>query len=217
MFSTLLLLSGCGGYEVKNIAKSDINLVTDEFIFETRAQVRELMLKLYGRNPGQLQRGRVETVEDRLRQLRDTPGPLDFKELASRQEIDALELVFDPGFEGDRVFALTVGLGGMLRRAYGYDTETFMFDSLDSDALQTSARNIEILIWRLKNNRQSDGSPFLVTSEYRGSIDNLSFERLFGKIIALQDMMATIASDAGNRRVTKAVHTATSVFIPLPI
>jgi hypothetical protein len=56
-----------------------------------------------------------------------------------------------------------------------------------------------------------------VTAEYRGTIDNLSFERLFGKLIALQDMMARIAGDAGNRRVTKAVHTATSVFIPLPI
>ena len=212
-----LALSACGGYELKNLAKSDINLVTDEFIRETRALVLELTAKLYGRNPDQLQRGKVHSVEGRLQQLRDTPGPLVFFELGRAEDIAALELVFDPGFSGDRVFALTVGLGGMLRRAYGYNTESFLFDSLNAATLETSARNIEILHWRQKNNRQPDGAPFLITSEYQGVVDNLSFERLFGKLIALQDMMARIASDAGDRRVTKVVHTATSVFIPLPL
>ncbi len=210
-------LPGCGGYELKNLAKSDINMVTDEFILETRRLVRELMSKLYGRNPDQLRRGAVNTAEGRLQQLQETPGPLAFRELEGTQEIAALELVFDPEFEGDRVFALIVGLGGMLRRAYGYDTEYYLFDALDPAVLETSARNTEILLWRLKHNRRDDGAPFLITSEYQGRIDNLSFERLFGKLIALQDMMARIAGDAGDRRVTKAVHTATSVFIPLPI
>jgi len=208
---------GCGGYEVRNLAKSDIDLVTDEFIRETRLLVSQLMRKFYARNPDQLSRGALRTVDDRLRQLRDTPGPLSFRELSQTQEISALELVFQEAFTGDRVFALIVGLGGMLRRAYGYNTESFILDSLDSEALATSARNIEILLWRLKNNRQSTGAPFLISSEYLGKTDNLSFERLFGKLIALQDMMSRIAGDAGDRRVTKVVHTATSVFIPLPI
>ncbi|WOJ96289.1 hypothetical protein R0137_13680 [Congregibacter brevis] len=219
-FTALLLVSmleGCGGYEVKNLAKSDIDLVTDEFIGETRLLVRELMGKFYARNPDQLLRGSLANVEDRLRQLSDTPGPLSFEELSYAQEIAALELVFQESFTGDRVFALTVGLGGMLRHAYGYNSESFMFDSLDSQALSTSARNIEILLWRLKNNRKPNGEPFLISSEYRGRTDNLSFERIFGKLIALQDMMSRIAGDAGDRRVTKVVHTATSVFIPLPI
>ncbi|WP_439101059.1 hypothetical protein [Congregibacter sp.] len=211
------LLGGCGAYEVKNLVKSDIDLVTDEFIAETRLLVRELMGKFYARNPDQLRRGAISNAEDRLRQLQDTPGPLAFEELGYAQEIAALELVFEDTFSGDRVFALTVGLGGMLRRAYGYNTESFLFDSLDSQALSTSARNIEILLWRLKNNRNSAGAPFLISSEYRGRTDNLSFERIFGKLIALQDMMSRIARDAGDRRVTKVVHTATSVFIPLPI
>jgi len=210
-------LAACGGYEIKNLAKSDINLVTDEFIAETRGLVRELMVKLYGRNPRQLTRGAVSTVDDRVRQLDDTPGPLTFDELGAAREIAALELVFDPDFAGDRVFALIVGLGGMLRRAYGYNTESYLFDSLNAGILKTSARNTEILAWRLRNNRLPSGEPFLITSEYRGVIDNLSFERLFGKLIALQDMMARIAGDAGDRTVTKVVHTATSVFIPLPI
>lgn len=219
-FSCLLLgsiLGGCSGYEVKNLIKSDIDLVTDEFITETRLLVKGLMSKFYARNPDQLTRGALNSVADRLSQLQDTPGPLSFRELSYAQEIAALELVFKEGFRGDRVFALIVGLGGMLRRAYGYNTESYLLDTLDPDLLSTSARNIEILLWRLKNNRRSNGEPFLISSEYRGQIDNLSFERIFGKLIALQDMMSRIAGDAGDRRVTKVVHTASSVFIPLPI
>lgn len=215
--SMLSFLSACSGYDVKNLAKSDVNLVTDEFIAETRSLVIELMVKLYGRNPDQLRRGKINTVEGRLVQLRDAPTSLGFSELGNVQEIAALNRVFNPSFTGDRVFLLTVGLGGMLRRAYGYNTESYMFDQLEYDVLETSARNTEILAWRLKNNRRPDGRHFLITSEYQGRVDNLSFERLFGKLIALQDMMARIAGDAGDRRVTKAVHTATSVFIPLPL
>ena len=105
-----LLLSGCGGYELKNLAKSDIDLVTDEFIAETRSLVRELTVKLYKRNPDQMRKVPGMTLEKRLFQLLNSPGELNFEELAGRQETDALELVFNPHFDGDRVFALVVGL-----------------------------------------------------------------------------------------------------------
>ena len=211
------MLTACGGYELKNLAKSDIDMVTDEFIDESRRLVQELTVKLYKRNPSELKKNPGMTIDMRLAQLRSQPGPLNFVELAGKQEIAALELVFDPGFKGDRVFALVVGLGGMLRYAYGYNPELFLFDSLDSDRLVASAHNVEVLLWRLKHSRRSDDSHFLITSEYRGVIDNLSFERLFGKLILLQEMMARIAGDASHRHVNKVVHTASSVFMPLPI
>ena len=107
--------------------------------------------------------------------------------------------------------------GGMLRHAYGYNDELFLFDSLDSEVLLTSARNVEVLLWRLKNTRRPDGEALLVTHEYRGVTDNLSFERLFGKIIILQEMMARIAGDADDRRVNSAARAVGSVFIPLPM
>ncbi len=212
-----LLLSACGGYEIKNLAKSDIDLVADEFIDESRRLVRELTIKLYQRNPGELAKNPGMTLEKRLFQLLNNPGELSFEELAGRQETDALELVFNPHFDGDRVFALVVGLGGMLRHAYGYNDELFMLDTLRPEPLLTSAHNVEVLSWRLRNSRQANDEPFLVTSEYRGVVDNLSFERLFGKLIVLQEMMARIAGDADDRRVNKVVHAAGSMFIPLPI
>jgi len=212
-----LCLTGCSGYELKNLAKSDVDLVADEFIAESRRLVRELTVKLYKRNPGEMRKVPGMTLEKRLYQLLSNQEELNFAELAGRQETEALELVFNPHFAGDRVFALVVGLGGMLRRAYGYNDELFMFDSLEPELLMTSAHNVEVLAWRLRNNRQGNGEHWLITSDYRGVTDNLSFERLFGKLIVLQEMMARIAGDADDRRVTKVVHAASSVFIPLPI
>lgn len=211
------LLAGCGGYEIKNLAKSDVDLVADEFIAESRREVRELLVKLYKRNPDQLAKIPGMTVEGRLAQLRVARGQLDFPELDNLQGIDAMNLTFDPDFQGDRVFALIVGLGGMLRQAYSYKPELFIHDQLNSAALMTSARNVEVLVWKLKNTRKPNGEPYLVTHEYRGVIDNLSFERLFGKLIVLQEMMARIAGDRDDRAVTGAVHAVSSVFLPLPM
>ena len=192
-------------------------MVADEFIDESRRLIQELTTKLYKRNPIELKKNPGMTIELRLAQLRSQPGPLNFVELAGKQEIAALELVFDPAYKGDRVFALVVGLGGMLRYAYGYNPELFLFDSLNPDRLLASAHNVEVLLWRLKKARRQDGAHFLITHEYRGVTDNLSFERLFGKLILLQELMARIAGDSSHRYVNMAVHTASSVFIPLPI
>jgi hypothetical protein len=212
-----LLLGACGGYEMRNLAKTDIDLVADEFIEESRNEVRELLVKLYKRNPDQLAVNPGMTVEGRLAQFRVAQGRLDFPELDGLQGIDAMNLTFDPEFRGDRVFALVVGLGSMLRQAYGFKPEMFIHDRLNGAALLTSARNVEILLWKLKHTRKPNGEPYLVTYEYRGVIDNLSFERLFGKLIVLQEMMARIAGDRGDRAVTRSVHAVSSVFLPMPI
>jgi hypothetical protein len=212
-----LCLCSCGGYEIKNLAKSDIDLVADEFIEETRSAVRELVVKLYKRNPVQLQKNPGMTIEGRLAQLTVHRNELNFVELGGKQGIEAMLMAFDPDFTGDRVFALVVGLGSMLREAYSYKSEMFLTDQLDARVLRVSARNVEVLLWRLKNTRKPDGEHYIITHEYDGVVDNLSFERLFGKIIILQEMMARIAGDADDRTVTGAVHAMSRVFIPLPI
>lgn len=212
-----LLLAACGGYEMKNLAKTEVDLVADEFIDESRREVRELLVKLYKRNPDQLAIIPGMTVEGRIAQLKTAEGVLDFPELDGLQGIDAMNLTFDPDFRGDRVFALIVGLGGMLRQAYSYKAEMFIHDQLNGAALLTSARNVEILLWKLKNTRKPNGDPYLITYEYQGVIDNLSFERLFGKLIVLQEMMARIAGDRGDRAVSRSLRTVSSVFLPLPM
>ena len=94
--------------------------------------------------------------------------------------------------------------------------EFFILDSLDQQKLYNGARNIEILVWRLSNKRDQNSHLFLLTNEAEGDISNLSFERIFGKMVALQDMMARIILDKTNRAINYVVHKlATASFIPL--
>ncbi len=218
LLSLVLACAACSmSYEIKNLAKSDVDLVADEVLSATRELVRELVIKLYRRNPGELRKIPGMTVEMRLAQLRVNDRELIFEELAGRQGIDAMNLAFEPAYRGDRVFALVVGMADMLRQAYGYKPEMFIVHSLNAEALATSARNVEVLVWKLKHTRKASGQPYLITHERSGVVDNLSFERLFGKLIALQDLLARVAADADDRLITTALHTASTVFIPLPI
>lgn len=132
-----------------------------------------------------------------------------------------MNLAFEPDYRGDRVFALVVGLGSMLRLAYAYQPEMFLPDKLEADVLLTSASNVELLWWKPKNTRRPGGQQLIKTYEERGGVNHLGVERLLGEIAVLQEMMAEIVGDSGNRAVTGAVQGAvqavSEVFIPLPI
>lgn len=128
------------------------------------------------------------------------------------------------GFQGDRVFAVVVGLAGMLREAYGFKDEFYLLDDLDQQKLYISARNIEVLVWRLSQSRDKHGRPLiytngfvqLATNENLPGEVNLSFERLFGKLIAHQDMLANIMAGKTQRAINSVAHSLVSMtFMPL--
>ncbi|WP_417581672.1 hypothetical protein [Nitrincola sp.] len=221
----LTLLASCAGhqpndrpFQLKNLVKSDIDLVADAHVEEITSLLRELTVKLYQRNPRELLKGPAGTsLAMREKQLFDSPRIYSHPELYNRYGIDAIPLVFDPDFEGDRVFALMVGLTGMFHGAYNFKDEFFLLDDLDQQRLYDSARNVEIIVWRLSNRLNARGEPFILTNGLsEDGIYNLSFERLFGKLIAHQDMMARVISDKTNRGINKAVFSiATSALFPI--
>jgi len=222
---SLILLSGiclslaaCSScpVEIKNIAKSDVDLVADAHYREVDQLLRTLMIKLYKRNPGELRKTPGATIQSRLYQVfGSTPLPY-FAELNGRSGVEAIDLCFDPEFSQDRVFALVAGLEGMILEAHNNRTEHYILDSLDEQKLYNSARNLEIVVWRLSNRLDRNGKPFLLTNSGPGEEANLSFERLFGKLIALQDMLANITADRGQRTINKLVHSIASAAL-LPV
>jgi hypothetical protein len=171
------------------------------------------MVKLYKRNPQELDHVRGMSIGQRQVQIFDTPGRLFFKELNQQQGTAALDLAFNPLYRGDRVFALLVGLEGMVRSAYNWQSEQFMFDSLDAQKLFNSARNIEILAWRLSNARDASGRLLLLSNSQPGEKENLNYERLFGKMIAIQDMMAFTVVGKWDRGFNSVLQKA--VFFPM--
>jgi len=212
------LLGGCVGtgeprpFQLKNLGKTEIDMVTDLHIQTVNALARELTIKLYKRNPRELAKIDGMTIERRLELLLGSPRPIRHPELNNRYAEQAVPLAFDPEFRGDRVFALMIGITGMLHASYSYRDEFYLLNEIDQQKLYNSARNLEAVAWRLNIYRQPDGTPFLLAN----SPENLSFERLLGKLIAHQDMMARIVSDSTNRAINTVVHGIASTTL-LPI
>jgi hypothetical protein len=219
LLTACLLLSGCSHqhFEPKNLGKSSVDMILDLHIKENQLLLTELMDKLYKRNPDELHKLPGATLESRRRQLFDHPSQrLRFQELGNAESIYAMDLAFNETFEGDRVFALMAGLTGMLRSSYRNRDEFFFWYSLDAKRLFRSARNVEIMAWKLKAQMQPDGHPYLITYGTDGLIDNTSFDRLYGKLIGNQDMVAKIIKDRYQRNVSMAIqNTATFIFIPI--
>jgi hypothetical protein len=188
-------------------------MMADTSLREMNRLMEELLVKLYKRNPGELDKISGMSIGQRQDQIFDTPGRLIFTELNNKQGTDAMGLTFHPDFDGDRVFALIVGLVEMTRSAYNWKDEQFMFDSLDPQQLFNSARNIETMAWRLSNSKGWNGELLLLSNSRQEEKENLSYERMFGKMIAIQDMMAFVAADKWDRGINHAVLNV--VFLPM--
>jgi hypothetical protein len=215
----VLAVAGCRNpidtTALNSLAKSDVDKMADTTLQEMNRLMEDLLVKLYKRNPGELDKLSGMSVGQRHDQIFDTQGWLAFNELQGKQGTDALNLAFNPDYRGDRVFALMVGLVGMVRSAYNWQTEQFLFDSLDQQKLFNCARNIEVLAWRLSNARDANGKLLLRSNSQPGEEENLSFERLFGKMIAIQDMMAFTVAGKWDRGVNNVLIKA--VFLPMGI
>lgn len=218
------LVAGCGSMPkpMRNLGKSDVDFVMDVHAKQLKVQMVELTRKLYVRNPVQLSKNPSATIDSRIEQIFGpeesiTLPPLVFDELGGVTGIDAILLSFDQSFEGDRVFAATVGLSEMLRRSYNHQQEFFIIDSLDEQSLYNSARNIEIFVWRLYHRKDDNGNPLIYTNQTTENGSDISFDRLFTKMVMIQDMMALIVADKTNRGITKVAHgVAQFVFLPVP-
>tara|TARA_R110001583_G_scaffold38163_2_gene123296 strand:+ start:50 stop:760 length:711 start_codon:yes stop_codon:yes gene_type:complete len=213
----VILLTGCS-FKMKNLVKGDVDMIVDQHIQELNTLTARLLVKLYKRNPKELAKAPGKTIEKRRHQLAVPPPNYHFAELSREVGDGALSLAFNPNFSGDRVFALMVGLKSMLHGSYGMRTEIFLLDELNQQLLYHSARNLEIINWRLNNYRGDDGQLYLLSNGVQAGIANLSFERLFGKMILIQDMMAKVVSGKNNRTINTVVHSlASTVLLPIPL
>jgi hypothetical protein len=223
--AALALLVGCQTFQerkpftFKQLAKSEIDMVTDLHMATVNDLSKRLLTKLYKLNPRELAKAPPgTTIESRITQLFAYPRIIRFAELGDYYANKAVHRAFDPEFEGDRVFALMVGVTGMLHGSYNYQREFFMLDALDQQKLYNSARNLETVAWLMTRELGPSGQPLIVSNRLSYDTDeiNLSIERLFGKMIALQDMMAEIVADQNHRAINRVLHGVASTTL-LPI
>ncbi|MBI2993150.1 MAG: hypothetical protein HYY48_03120 [Gammaproteobacteria bacterium] len=223
-----LLLAGCGSaesrgdgpqsgdFQVRSLAKSDIGQVLEVHVREMRGHLEALMRKLYKRNPRELRKAPEATADGNVTRLLARSDNWRFPEVQDRTGVDAIHLSLAPEFTGDRVFAFVAGLASMVMAAYEYKTEFYVLDTVDAQNLYHSARNIEIAAWKLGHSVDGAGKPYLYSVSLQGEPENLSYERLFGKMIGLQDTMAVIIADRNNRTLRKVIQRmATAAFLPI--
>ncbi len=205
---------GVGGYHVSDVAKTDTSLVIETHYQQTRELLRQLTRKLYKRNPSQLPAN--ATVKERLGQLFGVQDGLGFKECGPGVEIELMEAALNESFQGDRVFCLMAGVVGMINHSFAYKSDFYVTDTLDQQKLYNSARNLERLAWRLRQPVGELHKPLLLSNSVQAGHINLSFERLFGKMIALQDILALIVADQNKRAINYVVRRISSFFF-LPL
>ncbi len=223
-----LLLTGCGStvenntqigvrpFQVDDIAKSDVDMVVEIELRQSMIYLRQLMGKLYRRNPKEWRKSKVESLEQAVARVFDEPRTQSFPELQGKRGADCIMLAFDETYPGDRVLAFMEGLRSMLLAAHNDKHEFYLMDELDPQKLYNAARNIEIAIWKLSNARDQDGALYLISNQTDGSLKNLSYERLFGKLIALQDTIAVVVAQSTSRRIKTIIQSlASAVFMPI--
>jgi len=232
-FIALLVLPGLAGCASQEILRKDgvrsarafspANLVKAEADMMAEINQREILRglkllseKLYRRNPRELSKSGLNTVEqasarifEPLPRWADTSvSPPDWQE--------NFKLAFIEDYTGDRVHSFITALTSMLMASYDYKNKIFLTDSLSAQKLYNSARNIEIAAWKLSNARLPNGAKVLISNSMDGDVANLSFEREFGKLIAQQDLLALMIEDRSNRSISRIFqNVAAFIFMPI--
>jgi len=223
-----LLLTGCANNTLKNkdttqydrssisqFGKTDFDRMADYEIRENIESLKILMVKFYKKNPKELRKTSSDNAEIVTNWVFNAKHDWKFKSINFAQGTDALNQVFDESFEGDRVLSLITGLYTMIKKAHGDKIEFFIFDSLNAQLIYNSARNVEIVLWKLSTKRNITGKLFLVSNRMGKNKENLSFEREFGKIIGRIDYFAYALSEKSERGITRALQgIATGIFLP---
>jgi len=234
IFFTVLLVSltvSCGNQAIKRkdgtttakpwsvagLAKRDIDDVVELHQKEAIASLKLLTEKLYRRNPAEMGKSGITDVQAAVDRIFK---PINHWHLSPQRELDwstNINNAFREDFGGDRIQSLMSGVLVMVMSSYNHKTDIYMLDSMDAQKLYNCARNLEIVAWRLSNTKKANSELLLLTNGTGADgVQNLSFEREFGKIIATQDLIARVIEDKTNRNIRFGVFNAASlVFMPI--
>ena len=144
---------------INQLAKSDFDRMADVEIRENTDSLRLLMLKLYKRNPHELQKSTSDPADKMVNWVFDGAPQhhYQFETINNLQGTNAIFLAFKPDYTGDRVLPFVVGIHTMLLKAHGNKTDFYLTDNIDPQNIYNVARNIEIAAWKLSNARDENG------------------------------------------------------------
>jgi len=213
-----LLNAGCSskgdvkgrGFEFSSVVKNDIDLVSETHQQVVFKALEQLAIKLYKRNPQEWKKGGYESLEIAVAAITSDPFP----EVEGKKSIDCIRMTFDENFQGDRVKAFIVGMETMVLDSYDGHRSFYLHNMLEAQKLYDSARNLELASWLLRTKYDEENGLYLLSTGGSEEL-NLSFERLFGKMINAQDMIAQIMADRTHRQIKNVIQAIATAFIPI--
>lgn len=201
--------------DIKYLAKSEVDRIADTNRAEVMAGLMLIADKLYRRNPKEWKKAGVVSREAALERLR-MRHYRSLPELGGLREGQAAALAFSENYGGDRVATLMLGLLTMADAAFEHREEFYVLDSLNELKLFNCARNMEVAVWKLGNDRMPGGELYLLSNELDPANRNLSFEREFGRLMGLLDLMAKVVADRNGRTLSRLTQTVVStIFLPV--
>lgn len=212
----IIFLASCKNNVLTNIAKTDIDIITEIHVNNAKENIEDLIIKLYKLNPIYLRKN--EKFNNVSEVIIDIFKGIDVKKIdtTGKDNINLILKGFNHDFNGDRIYYICKGLYGMINASYNYKNKFYLTDpKLDAQKLMNTAINIETLVWRLSNSK-NNGEILIKTNNIKKNKINLSFERLFGKLINNQENMARIISSQQGRIIQKAAKgIVSSIFLPI--
>lgn len=213
---TVLLLAACKSqpiqrkdgtssqqsFTVTDLAKADIDDVTEFSQRQVIAGLRTLTLKFYRRNPNEWRKSGFASADEATAALF---ASLDLWNVSPQRKPnwnDTLSHTWQVDYAGDRVKALMGGLLVMQMAAFNNETELCLLTKRDAQNLYNAARNTEGVVWQASNAKNARAELLLLSNGYDANgVANLSFERELGKIIGILDTLALIVEDKTNRQI----------------
>ena len=214
---SIIILPSCQNNILKNIAKTDIDIITEIHVVNAKSHIEDLIIKLYKLNPIYIKKNQnfnsvSQVILDIFKEVN-----IDEIDKTGQKNIYLILKGFDKNFTGDRIYYICKGLYGMINASYNYKSKFYLTDpKIDAQKIMNTAINIETLVWRLSNTRDN-GKLIIKTNNIEKNKINLSFERLFGKLINNQENMARIISSQQGRMIQKAAKGIVSKVLFLPI
>ena len=212
----IIFLASCKNNVLTNIAKTDIDIITEIHVNNAKENSEDLIIKLYKLNPIYIRKN--EKFNNVSEVIIDIFKDIDVKKIdkTGKDNINLILKGFNHDFNGDRIYYICKGLYGMINASYNYKNKFYLTDpKLDAHKLMNTAINIETLVWRLSNSK-NNGEILIKTNNINKNKINLSFERLFGKLINNQENMARIISSQQGRIIQKAAKgIVSSIFLPI--
>ncbi|MFT0213748.1 hypothetical protein VQ643_14290 [Pseudomonas sp. F1_0610] len=192
--------------QANELLQTDVNRLTTISMRNNLHGLYQLLTKFYKRNPREWRKiaSTQQQAEELIHQAIENNQRLPW--LENQNSIEALYLALDPSFQGDRAGTLIYAQARMIIDAHGGHTKFYISDVLNAEFINNSARNIEMSLWVLRDRKDAQGQPLLLSNEISEKGYNVSFAMEYAKIIARLDLAASVLDERFRRLGVNYVH-----------